>query len=475
MPGQARRLYGTDAQRTPAARATSVALLAASLSGSRGAMTIAKDDAGADAYAPGRRGAKARRWPIVLPMRALLYVAHGALVLCNRVARALRLVPRALLLIPPAAPGSLGDEAMVVATVGAMRTRFAGRIGIVRYRRTTDFPVQVDSTFDLSRYFEQGGARGEELRLLWTLLGYSNVALLGADVLDGFYSDDAVRLRLRLVAVAARAGAQTSVLGFSCNERPTPRAEALIRALPASVRLFARDALSQARLSAIAASAVERAADTAFLLQPDKANPQVQALAHWAAGVHRSKGRVLGVNLSAVAMEEAGLSPDAALAVAHEALERLLAARPATRLVLVPHDMRGGDSDVDMLRRLALRLAAIQPDMRMLELPLPASAIKAACASMDLVWTGRMHLAIAAIGQGTPAVAHEYQGKFAGLFTDTKLEALLFPRDRLPTGAAIADLLIESLDRCEALHDSIMERLPALTALAQRNIDANAP
>lgn len=410
--------------------------------------------------------------PVIAMRRRVLDLARCLMLALNRVARAAHLVPRGVLLIPPAAPGSLGDEAMVVATCEAIRARVPVPLGVVRYRSDADFPVRADRTLDLSRYFAQGGARGEELRFLCALLRYRSVALLGADVLDGYYSDDAVRLRLRLVELSARAGARTSVLGFSFNAAPSTKAREMIRALPGSVCMFARDSCSLQRLSAVTRGQPERVADTAFLLTPDNDDPRAEALALWAEAIHARGGRVLGVNLSAVAMSAASLSVEATLAVARDALKRVLEMRPQTGLMLIPHDSRGNTSDVALLRQLAQMLASDITGIKLLVSPLSARFVKRACACTDVVWTGRMHLAIAALGQGVPVVAHEYQDKFSGLFSDFGLDELVWPPQRTPTPAGIADLLVATLDRADELRHRVAARLPVQRALAQRNIDA---
>ena len=324
---------------------------------------------------------------------------------------------------------------MVVATVEAIRRDFSGRIGIVRYRKDREFPVASDATVDLSRYFAHGGARQDELRMLLALLSYRTVALLGADVLDGFYSDDAVRLRLRLVDLAAQAGANTVVLGFSFNATPSSRAVEMLSALPRSVRLLARDGRSHERLSRTTGREVERVADAAFLLCSEPGSARAIELHAWAGAVRERGGRVLGVNLSAVAMEAARLSPAAAIEIAARALQRVVAQRPQTALVLIPHDVRGTDSDVRLLTELFERLEPFvgEQDRLLLASPLSARFVKDACACFDLVWTGRMHLAIAALGQGVPTIAHEYQGKFGGLFHDLGLTSMLWP----PTGTPL--------------------------------------
>jgi polysaccharide pyruvyl transferase WcaK-like protein len=402
----------------------------------------------------------------------LLELTRGLLLSINRFARRLHLEGGGVLVIPPSASGSLGDEAMLVGTVDAIRRQFNGRIGLIRYRRGADYPVQVDRIVDLSRYFHQGGARGDELRLLLALLSYRHVALLGADVLDGFYSDDAVRLRLRLVELAASARAETSILGFSFNATPSSRSIEMLRSLPPSVRLFARDHLSHGRLSANTQCPVQRVADTAFLLVPNDADPRVGEVEAWSAGIRSAGGLVLGVNLCAIAMEAAGLSATSAVSIAAATLQQLLAARPVTGLLLIPHDVRGDSSDALLLQRLAEHLAKDQlaSRLRLLRPPMSARFVKAICASVDLVWTGRMHLAVAALGQGIPAVAHEYQDKFGGLFSDFGIAELLWPPHREATPQALSALLIDALDRSPSLRASIASKLPAVVALAQRNI-----
>ena len=57
------------------------------------------------------------------------------------------------------------------------------------------------------------------------------------------------------------------------------------------------------------------------------------------------------------------------------------------------------------------------PDrVEMLRPPLNAWELKHLAGMVDLVLTGRMHLAIAALGMGTPPLCVAYMDKFEGLF-----------------------------------------------------------
>jgi polysaccharide pyruvyl transferase WcaK-like protein len=57
--------------------------------------------------------------------------------------------------------------------------------------------------------------------------------------------------------------------------------------------------------------------------------------------------------------------------------------------------------------------------------------IKALSGQVDLVLTGRMHLAIAALGMGTPAFCTVYQGKFEGLMQMFELEGMTITPSRM--------------------------------------------
>ena len=100
--------------------------------------------------------------------------------------------------------------------------------------------------------------------------------------------------------------------------------------------------------------------------------------------------------------------------------------------------------------------------------------LKRLVANVDLVLTGRMHLAIAALGQGKPVGAITYQGKFDGL-----VELFGLPKWILvsPAEASDHDNLSRLVDRLiaesEELGGQIRLRLPSIIDLAKRNFICN--
>jgi colanic acid/amylovoran biosynthesis protein len=91
---------------------------------------------------------------------------------------------------------------------------------------------------------------------------------------------------------------------------------------------------------------------------------------------------------------------------------------PNSRFIFIPHDYRpNGIGEGPILEYLYSMLPkAIQGQTYLLSEMYSASEIKWISGELDFVVSSRMHLAIAAIGQGTPVFCLEYQGKFRGLF-----------------------------------------------------------
>lgn len=110
------------------------------------------------------------------------------------------------------------------------------------------------------------------------------------------------------------------------------------------------------------------------------------------------------------------------------------------------------------------------PDSRVLFVNrlLDPSEIRALTKNAEVVVTGRMHLAIMALSQGTPAFVVSTQGKVEGLaeLFETP-DLLLEPSPGF--GAAAIERLAPA--RLEAFRRKVAERLSMVTGLASRNFE----
>lgn len=83
---------------------------------------------------------------------------------------------------------------------------------------------------------------------------------------------------------------------------------------------------------------------------------------------------------------------------------------------LISHDYRGNDGDDRCLREIYDNLKQNYSDRLLYTTAkLTAGELKATAGLMDMIITGRMHLAIAALGMGIPVAVITYQDKFQGL------------------------------------------------------------
>jgi polysaccharide pyruvyl transferase WcaK-like protein len=361
---------------------------------------------------------------------------------------------------------------MVVATLEALAEAGITRIGLVDYASglTWENVARSYAPLDFSDYFD-GGSWQSEARFLQQAGRYRRFLCIGADVMDGYYSDYRTLQRLRLVAQAAKTGAQTTILGFSFNAQPTQATVDALRALPKSVRLCARDPVSQRRLLKHLQRPVALVADLAFLLSPDDDSEKVGEVTRWIAEEKEAGRVILGVNANYLHLRALNSENPTRLVTAYiRMLSDLHALRPRLSFVLLPHDARGAHCDVFLADSIRAGLPkALQPHTLKIPTPCTAAEIKAICGALDLVLSARMHVAIACLGQGTPVACITYQGKFKGLFEHFGLDKLTISPQTAFQNGSMSQFLLPILERREALRTQITARVPHVQALARRN------
>lgn len=360
-------------------------------------------------------------------------------------------------LLTPTASGSLGDQAMVEAATEVLAAR--GRRVVIGPNRFVTRSASV------------GARRTGRLSMVAGLAGMTvracHVGLIGADVLDGVYNADSILKRLRTLQVARRLGAQARVFGSSWSETPSERVIAFLRAAH-WLHLHARDPISQSRMEAVLERPVSLVADLAFLLRPELRSPAALEAARWIAGRRDGNATILGVNLSGHTLR--GVADHGIGAVAG-LVGRWLETDPERAVLLMPHDRRPGMvGDMQVLTELHQALAGRFADrMHMLPDTLDSWDLKALAGLVDLVLTGRMHLAIAALGMGTPALCIVYQGKFEGLMAHFGLDGLtVTPGD--VTAERCDGQLAAMTGRRADLSARIRARLPVILDLSRRNL-----
>ena len=296
--------------------------------------------------------------------------------------------------------------------------------------------------------------------------------VLGADVLDGYYSPvDAARMLL-VADLMAAFGAKVSVLGFSFNSRPAKALREVFRLLDPGVVLNLRDAISLQRFDDFARKRAHLVADAAFMLTPRADTAAVKQIASTIARQREQGRKVFVFNMHPMLFKK----PEPAklrhmIELAAVAMERLSREHNASWLLLA-HDYRPEIADDNCLRPLADRLKPTLGDhVHHVDQALSAGEIKAVVGLVDGVITGRMHLAIAALGQGTPVAAITYQDKFQGLFAHFGVsESLLLSPAEFLVDDNFEKFVQQFLGTHEAVGGKVRQMLPAVMELSRANI-----
>lgn len=367
--------------------------------------------------------------------------------------------------------GSLGDMAMLTGLIGGVRARHPDAVFTVIGQR--DQRIAVPGSGDLAvtgAWLGTSGTRAFD----HLIRSQHGLYVMGADVLDGKYGAALVARIAAYCNHAVRLGVPVTTLGFSFNSRPRRPAVAALTSLHPEVLVNLRDAQSLARFEQHVARTATLCADCAFLMPPANRDDLDETEA-WIARA-RADGRTLvGVNLSTHALAS-GKATDSDRIVANLAaqLQNLARQRPLACL-LIPHDIKPRSGDITLLRALERLLAdSDKLPVRYAETPRP-DRIKRWVGQLDLVLTGRMHLAIAALGSGTPIVSITYQDKFEGLYQHFDLPIA----DTLQAADCLNDTLGKKLESALARHAEtraqITARLPAVRELAARNLLLHRP
>lgn len=378
--------------------------------------------------------------------------------------------------------GSIGDEAMLMAAASTARNHGIASATLVSYGTGEPWPLLpgYDRVLDLSGRF-LSDFWGTCPDWLDALVDATHFLIIGADIMDGHYSPNECRRRVVMAHLAEAAGVRTTILGFSFNDSPHPLAVDALNSLPTTIKINARDPISMERLSRALTRPVDLSADIAFQLVPAERSDLVDSIAPWIAQ-HQASGRlVIGINANFLAAS-ATLRRDGGrpLIDAYAAeLARYAADGPEVAFLFVPHDYRsvsGLPSDQQVAESIVDALPeAVRQQTRVVPAPARAPEIKALAAQLDLVVTGRMHLAIAAIGGGTPAGGVVYQDKFEGLYRHLDLPPLCFDPARLSEPGAFAGFLAHLVEHRHEFAATIQTSLPRVHALADGNLAASHP
>ncbi len=373
--------------------------------------------------------------------------------------------PQATLVIAPAGAGSLGDQAMLEVIRKAFDERFSYDTTILYEEGAT--PHSLKGPFRAIVLSDVSSRRYRQIAV--PALVASKLIFVGADTLDGTYNVPLIDRWLRFIDRMQRLGLKCGILNYSFSAAPD---ETVCRRLGELKNVFfsARDAHSLARFRTRTGQQAELGADCAFLLEPEITSPNAARARDWLKD-QKTKGRTtLIVNASGHTLEKMRGQGVQAYA---ELFIRWLKADLNRAILLLPHDLRPAPAgDVDALEAIATIIRSqIAGRIELVRPPIAAWDVKALCADAHGVFTGRMHLAIAALGMGAPPLSIVYVNKFEGLMGHFELEGGLITPSEFLDGIHAYNVLETFTKELPERRSKILARLPAVRELALRQFE----
>ncbi len=414
--------------------------------------------------------------PLPRRIKADLLRAYAALLKRSRNSGAGPAGARSVVIVTPASPGGLGDDALVTSLGTALGALGAAPIAVATHSPTDSWRIGRRTPAQLTLPTKHLGAWSAFLR---RLREYDAVTVIGADMIDGHYGDGPSLLLLETADLAARMGLTSIVIGASFNGQAPERVTDCIRQLSPAVRLGARDPMSQSRLQRISRRPIPLVADIAFLLRPEtlRTSVIVRDAAAWVDAQRRAGVRViLGCNLNPYPIAKAGRSTDEFLQRHRDALVRIHREAGPLGVLFLSHDRRAPHNDLPALRALEAMLPhSIVRCAHVLDAAPTAAEVKGVIGLCDVVLTGRMHVAIASLGSAVGVGCIGYQGKCEGLFRHFDLDGMVLDSMAVHAPGNLEEWASGLVARRAELRSQIQQQLPRVRALAWKNLDPLKP
>lgn len=302
----------------------------------------------------------------------------------------------------------------------------------------------------------------------------SDVVVLGADCMDGYYSPVLSESLLAIYDLCNKTvGINSYLLGFSLNNNPSWLMRMAFKSVSSDLPIRLRDPMSFQRYKKLIGNSANLVADAAFLLRPNNKFRLYDEICEWVKKQRDGGKTIIGVNFHPMLRKYTGkeeIKKDALIVAKN--IENILLAHKDVDLVFIPHDNRSMLTDNLMLTTMYAYLhdKGLTDRVFYSSFVPRSSQLKAICGLLDGIISSRMHLAIAALGMGIPVMAATYQGKFEGLFMHFGLDPkyLLSPKEFLSDD--MLDVFNDFMSNLPDLQKQITKQLPNVLKLSILNL-----
>ncbi|WEK49190.1 MAG: polysaccharide pyruvyl transferase family protein [Candidatus Kaistia colombiensis] len=347
------------------------------------------------------------------------------------------------------------DRKIAALTDGAIADAAASRLGLQALR----LPWEGEDRFwrSLSKCL-----RRERVRA---------VIIVGADVLDGGYGSWIAKRLLEIGELAAARDIPVVILGFSFKAEPADELREIWSRLNPAISVHVRDPRSLERFQTFSGRTATLVTDCAFLLR-EQAGPTSRKVGSWADSQRERGRRVLGINFHPQLFDSVDNDGFRRLDEAFRHAVAELVHRHAMSFVILPHDNRPGGERTTLATFAANLDEGLCEQVLFVGEDIGPAEIKAITGQLDGVVAGRMHLAIASLGAGTPVFALTYKDKFEGLFDHFGLPSwLLASPDAAGEPNHLLGLVRRFGETLGPLRLQVARKLPEVRRKAERNLE----
>lgn len=361
--------------------------------------------------------------------------------------------------------GARGDEAMLTAVRVEMQRRLPGLTATVLTESEEACKAATALKYSSKRILQLDL---DDLVQQVLSMAPDFLVVIGADSMDGHYNPLRVVKILAVCDLLAHAGTKVVITGFSFVAKPSGYLRpSFFSKVSKDVLFNVRDNRSLERFQSYCDCSTQLVADVAFLLEPASTTQRFSAVEDWISTCQGRGKLVLGINLHPMLCADE--QHHARLVEAAAQSIKIISEKCGAQFLLIPHDFREDVGDNRTLERIQ---ALVPAEIAQSVYGAPTAAeLKHLVSKLDGLLTGRMHLAIAALGVGVPVAAVTYAEKFEGLFDHFGFRpSPTISPVACTEGGQLQSFLWDFVSSLSSHRERVQHALPRVRALAEHNL-----
>lgn len=342
-----------------------------------------------------------------------------------------------LAFVAPAPTGSLGDQALLEGfkVLADKNRKILIEVLVDQNSRKHEFSDGFVSHYQLPQRL---GLK-ELLLLAIKLIKHPEIIFIGADTLDGSYNPYKNSMWISIANFLEVSGMSVSFISFSFSDTPNKEIVQKISDCRKNIKFCARDTFSKHRFENHCLKPANLVADLAFLMPSSTQNTVVIDFLSKIETQRKNYPLLIGLNVNYLGQKD---QLKEIVKSYSQAITSILNSSTICGFVLIPHDFREGQSDLVVLNKIYKNLdKEVQSKVFILNSKYSAWDAKKIVGMCDLVFTGRMHLAISAMSQCIPIYCFSYKDKFEGLMKHYNISNNLMNKNKVTNISKLKEFL----------------------------------